>query len=158
MRIKPPVNALTPETMSVVPRVNSLIGMPNPMAAMPTAAITIPNKDNIIDMLTPRSAILGSGHGAMVTKEFWPRSAPIAITNVALPRPNPILINAGDDALTLATSAPDDAVITRHANAFKLAGETLAGKPVRPLPGEWRAGVATLKTQIRSVARAPAPA
>jgi hypothetical protein len=48
--------------------------------------------------------------------------------------------------------------ITRHAKAFKLAGKTLAGKPVRPLPGEWRAGVATLKTQIRSVARAPAPA
>jgi hypothetical protein len=105
------------------------------MAAMPTAAITIPNKDNTIDMLTPRSAILGSGHDAMVTKEFWPRSAPIAITNVALPRPNSILINAGHDALTLATSAPDDAVITRHANAFKLAGKTLAGKPVRPLPG-----------------------
>src|SRR5258708_27418164 len=109
MRIKPPVNALTPATMSVVPRVNSLIGMPNPMAAMPTAAITIPNKDNIIDMLTPRSAILGSGHDAMVTKEFWPRSAPIAITNVALPRPNPILINAAHDALTLATSVLDDA-------------------------------------------------
>lgn len=121
MRIKPPVNALTPATMSVVPRVNSLIGMPNPMAAMPTAAITIPNKDNIIDMLTPRSAILGSGHDAMVTKEFWPRSAPIAITNVALPRPNPILINAGHDALTLATSVLDDArhhapCITRDAS------------------------------------------
>jgi hypothetical protein len=88
-------------------------------------------------MLTPRSAILGSGHDAMVTKEFWPRSAPIAITNVALPRPNPILINAGHDALTLATSTLDGArhhapFITRHANAFK--------------------------TQIRSVARAPAPA
>ena len=27
-------------------------------------------------------------------------------------------------------------VITRHANAFKLAGKTLAGKPVRPLPGD----------------------
>ena len=67
MRIKPPVKALTPATMSVVPRVNSLIGMPNPMAAMPTAAITIPNKDNNMDMFTPRSAILGSGHDAMVT-------------------------------------------------------------------------------------------
>src|SRR5215468_8239480 len=109
IRIKPPVNALTPATMSVVPRVNSLIGMPNPMAAMPTAAITIPNKDNIIDMLTSRSAILGSGHDAMVTKEFWPRSGPIAITNVALPRPNPILINAGHDALALVTSTLDDA-------------------------------------------------
>ena len=54
MRIKPPVNALTPATMSVVPRVNSLIGMPNPIAAMPTAASTIPNKDKITDMLTPR--------------------------------------------------------------------------------------------------------
>lgn len=129
MRIRPPVNALTPATMSVAPRVNSLIGMPNPMAAMPTAAITIPNKDNIIDMMTPRSAILGSGHDAMVTKEFWPRSGPTAITNVARPRPNPILINAGHDALTLATSALDDAVITRHANPFKLAGKTLAGKP-----------------------------
>jgi len=34
---------------------------------MPTAAITIPNKDNSMDMFTPRSAILGSGHDAMVT-------------------------------------------------------------------------------------------
>src|SRR5262249_29229470 len=76
IRIKPPVNALTPATMSVVPRVNSLIGMPNPIAAMPTAASTIPNKDKITDMLTPRlyalprPAILGGGHDAMVTKEF----------------------------------------------------------------------------------------
>src|SRR5437870_2393763 len=131
IRIKPPVNALTPATMSVVPRVNSLIGMPNPMAAMPTAAITIPNKDNIIDMLTPRSAILGSGHDAMVTKEFWPRSAPIAITNVALPRPNPILINAGHDALTLATSALDDA---RHRAPCKRiqACKQNAGRQARP--------------------------
>lgn len=29
----------------------------------------------------------------MVSKEFRPRSAPIAITNVALQRPNPIVIN-----------------------------------------------------------------
>jgi hypothetical protein len=131
MRIKPPVNALTPATMSVVPRVNSLIGMPNPMAAMPTAAITIPNKDNIIDMLTPRSAILGSGHDAMVTKEFWPRSAPIAITNVALPRPNPILINAGHDALTLATSALDDA--RHHAPCKRIqACRQNAGRQARP--------------------------
>ncbi len=76
IRIKPPVNALTPATMSVVPRVNSLIGMPNPIEAMPTAASTIPNKDKITDMLTPRlyalprPAILGNGHDAMVTKEF----------------------------------------------------------------------------------------
>jgi hypothetical protein len=27
-------------------------------------------------------------------------------------------------------------VITHHANAFKLAGKTLPGKPVRPLPGD----------------------
>jgi hypothetical protein len=76
---------------------------------------------------------------------------------VALPRPNPILINAGHDALTLTTSALDDAVITRHANAFKLAGKTR--RQARPaVAGGWRVGVATLKTQIRSVARAPAPA
>jgi len=42
---------------------------------MPTAAITIPNKDNIMDMLTPRSAILGSGHDTMVTLVF-PRGPP----------------------------------------------------------------------------------
>jgi hypothetical protein len=77
---------------------------------------------------------------------------------VALPRPNPILINAGHDALTLATSVLDDARHHAPCHAFKLAGKTLAGKPVRPLPGGWHAGVATLKTQIRSVARAPAPA
>jgi hypothetical protein len=70
----------------------------------------------------------------MVTKEFWPRSAPTAITNVSLPWPNPILINAGRDALTAATSALDDALITRHANAFKPAGKTLTGQAVRPLP------------------------
>jgi hypothetical protein len=51
--------------------------MPNPIAAMPTAATTIPNKDKITDMLTPRRfyalprpAIPGNGHDAMVTKEF----------------------------------------------------------------------------------------
>src|SRR5260370_1092672 len=123
-----------------------------------TAAIPIPNKDTIIDMLTPRSAILGSGHDAMVTKEFWPRSAPIAITNVALPRPNPILINAGHDALTLATSALDDA--RHHAPCKRIqACRQDAGRQARPaVAGGWRAGVATLKTQIRSVARAPAPA
>jgi hypothetical protein len=148
MRIKPPVNALTPATMSVVPRVNSLIGMPNPMAAMPTAAITIPNKDNIIDMLTPRSAILGSGHDAMVTKEFWPRSAPIAITNVALPRPNPILINAGHDALTLATSALDDA--RHHAPCKRIqACRQDAARQARPaVAGGWRAGVARSKRRF----------
>src|SRR5262249_59672766 len=48
----------------------------------------------------PRPAVLGTGHDAMVTKEFWPRSAPIAITNVAGPRPNPILINTGRDEPT----------------------------------------------------------
>jgi len=125
---------------------------------MPTAAITIPNKDNIIDMLMPRSAILGSGHDAMVTKEFWPRSAPIAITNVALPRPNPILINAGRDALTPATSALDDA---RHHAPRKTHSSLQAKRWPQSRPavaGEWRAGVATPKTQIRSVARAPAPA
>jgi hypothetical protein len=132
--------------------------MPNPMAAMPTAAITIPNKDNIIDMLTPRSAILGSGHDAMVTKEFWPRSAPIAITNVALSRPNPILINAGRDAPTPATSAGDDARHRASCKRIQACRQNAGRKAVRPLPGEWRAGVATLKTQIRSVARAPAPA
>src|SRR5262249_4641694 len=102
IRIKPPVNAVTPATMSVVPRVNSLIGMPNPIAAMPTAATTIPNKDKITDMLTPRRfyalprpAIPGTGHDAMVTKEFRPRSTPIAIRNVARQRPKPILINTG---------------------------------------------------------------
>jgi len=160
MRIKPPVKALTPATMSVVPRVNSLIGMPNPMAAMPTAAITIPNKDNSIDMFTPRSAILGSGHDAMVTKEFWPRSAPTAITNVSLPWPNPILINAGRDALTPATSALDDALITRHANAFKPVGKTLTGQAVDRCRGAiaCRYLLRSIKTQIRSVARAPAPA
>jgi hypothetical protein len=132
--------------------------MPNPMAAMPTAAITIPNKDNIIDMLTPRSAILGSSHDAMVTKEFWPRYAPIAITNVALPRPNPILINAGHGALTPATSALDDARHQRAMQTHSSLRQNAGRQAVRPLPGEWRAGAVTLKTQVRSVARAPAPA
>src|SRR5262249_2340164 len=144
-----------PATMSVVPRVNSLIGMPNPMAAMPTAAITIPNKDNSIDMFTPRSAILGSGHDAMVTKEFWPRSAPTAITNVSLRWPNPILINAGRDALTPATSALGDALITRHANAFKPAGKTLTGQAVRPLPRRDRVPVPAALNQNADSIRCP---
>ena len=37
--------------------------------------------------------VLGSSHGAMVTEEFRPRPAPIAITNVAPQRPSPIVIN-----------------------------------------------------------------
>jgi hypothetical protein len=122
--------------MSVVPRVNSLIGMPNPMAAMPTAAITIPNKDNNIDMFTPRSAILGSGHDAMVTKEFWPRSASTAITNVSLLWPNPILINAGRDALTPATSAPDDARHHAPCKRIQPAGKRSPGRLSGRLPAK----------------------
>ncbi len=101
-RIKPPVNALTPATMSVVPRVNSLIGMPNPIAAMPTAASTIPNKDKITDMLTPRLYAL-------------PRPA----TNVARPPPNPILINTGRDEPTRTRAGWVTPLV---ANAFKPAG------------------------------------
>jgi hypothetical protein len=40
---------------------------------------------------------------------------------------------------------------------FKLAGKTLAGKPSGRRRG-MACGIATLKTQIRSVARSPAPA
>jgi hypothetical protein len=81
--------------MSVVPSVNSLMGMPNPIAATPAAVTAMPNNDKIRDMFAPRPgpAILGSSHGAMVTKEFWPRCTPIAITNVTPRGSNPILIN-----------------------------------------------------------------
>jgi hypothetical protein len=75
---------------------------------------------------------------------------------VALPRPNPILINAGSDALTPRQARWMTLVIARHANAFKFGSKTLVARPA--VAGEWRAGVGTLKTQIRSVARAPAPA
>jgi hypothetical protein len=51
---KPPVKALTPATMSVVPSVNSLMGMPNPIAATPAAVTAMPNNDKIVDMFTPR--------------------------------------------------------------------------------------------------------
>src|SRR5262249_1839254 len=111
------------------------IGMPNPMAAMPTAAITIPNKDNIIDMLTSRSAILGSGHDAMVTKEFWPRCAPIAITNVALPRPSPTLMTAGHDALTPTTSSLADARHHAPRKRIQACRQNAGRQAVRPLPG-----------------------
>src|SRR5262249_17951720 len=101
--------------------------------------------------------ILGSGHDAMVTKEFWPRSAPTAITNVSLPWPNPILINAGRDALTPATSALDDALITRHANAFKPSGKTLTWRAVDRCGGvgAGRYALRLRKPSIRPVAGAP---
>src|SRR5215813_13498244 len=76
-----------------------------------------------------RSAVFGSGHDAMVTKEFRPRCGPTAITNVALPRPNPILINAGSDALTPRQARWMTLVIARHANAFKFGSKTLVAKP-----------------------------
>ena len=56
IRIKPPVSPVTPVTMSVVPRVNSLIGIPNPIAATPTAAIRMPSKYKITD-IRPRSTL-----------------------------------------------------------------------------------------------------
>ena len=95
IRTKPPVKALTPATMSVVPSVNSLMGMPNPIAATPAAVTAMPNSDKIVAMFAPRPgpAMRGSSHGAMVIKEFWPRCTPIAITNVTPRPPNPILIN-----------------------------------------------------------------
>jgi hypothetical protein len=71
------------------------MGIPNPIAATPAAATTMPNNDKMTDMLyaPPDRAVLGSSHGAMVSEEFRPRSALIAITNVALQRPDPIVIN-----------------------------------------------------------------
>jgi len=47
-------------------------------------------------------------------------------------------------------------VITRHTN-IQLCGQNAVRQAGR-WRGEWVAAVATLKTQIRSVARAPAPA
>jgi hypothetical protein len=95
IKTKPPVKALTPATMSVVPSVNSLMGMPNPIAATPAAVTAMPNSDKIVAMFAPRPgpAMLGSSHGAMVIKEFWPRCTPIAITNVTARPSNPSLIN-----------------------------------------------------------------
>src|SRR5262245_17300928 len=54
IRIKPPVSPVTPVMMSVVPRVNSLIGIPNPIAATPAAATRIPSKYKITDIHVPR--------------------------------------------------------------------------------------------------------
>jgi len=53
----------------VVPRVNSLIGIPNPIAATPAAASTIPNNDKITDIYPSPSAnrLPRQSHGAMVT-------------------------------------------------------------------------------------------
>src|SRR5262245_25357657 len=56
IRIKPPVSPVTPDTMSVVPRVNSLIGIPNPIAARPAAATRIPSKYKITDIHVPRDS------------------------------------------------------------------------------------------------------
>jgi hypothetical protein len=78
-----------------VPSVNSLMGIPNPIAATPAAATTMPNNDKMtaIFYAPPDPAVFGSSHGVMVSEEFRPRSTPIAITNVALQQPNPIVIN-----------------------------------------------------------------
>jgi hypothetical protein len=50
IKTNPPVSAPTPATINVVPSVNSLIGMPNPIAATPAAATAMPNSDKITDM------------------------------------------------------------------------------------------------------------
>src|SRR3954471_1046858 len=74
IRTKPPANPVVPARTSVVPRVNSLIGIPNPIAATPAAASTIPNNDKITDIYASPSAnrLPRQSHGAMVTKEFDP--------------------------------------------------------------------------------------
>src|SRR6476659_8309797 len=75
IRTKPPANPVVPARTSVVPRVNSLIGIPNPIAATPAAASTIPNNDKITDIYIQVPARTGyprQSHGAMVTKEFDP--------------------------------------------------------------------------------------
>ena len=48
--MRPPVSAVVPAMMEVVPRLNSLIVLPNPIVAMPAAATTIPNISNITDI------------------------------------------------------------------------------------------------------------
>jgi hypothetical protein len=84
--------------MSVAPSVNSLIGMPNPIAATPAAATTIPSNVKIKDMRRPPTLF-----GDMVTKEFWPRSASAATTNMTWLRPNPIVLNT---SVAVQKSAP----------------------------------------------------
>ena len=63
--------------MSVVPRVNSLIGIPNPIAATPAAATAMPNNDKITDMFASAPRLLAAAMVLWLAKNLIPfRSKP----------------------------------------------------------------------------------